>query len=78
MNTEQKLLEIQKLLSEIVDEFEIRTFQVLNIDKPFSRTLNDNARIIRELHRGLHTSGQLNTWITNLRKADKLINENEH
>lgn len=78
MNTEQKLLEIQKLLSEIVGEFEIRTFRVLDIDKPFSRTLNDNTRIIREINRGLHTSGQLNTWITNLRKADKLINENEH
>ena len=78
MNTEQKLLEIQKLLSEVVGEFEIRTLRVLNIDKSFSRTLDDNAISIRELHRGLHTSGQLDTWITNLRRADKLTNENEH
>ena len=77
MNTEQKLLEIQKLLSEVVVEFEIRTLRVLNIDKPFSRTLDDNARSIRELHRVLQTSGQLDTWITNLRRADKLTNENE-
>lgn len=59
-------------------EFEIRTLRVLNIDKPFSRTLDDNARSIRELHRGLQTSGQLDTWITNLRRADKLTNENKH
>ena len=78
MNTEQKLLEIQKLLSEVVGEFEIRTLRVLNIDKPFSRTLDDNARCIRELHRGVQTSGQLDTWITNLRRADKLTNENKH
>jgi hypothetical protein len=58
MNTEQKLLEIQKLLSEVVGEFEIRTLRVLNIDKPFSRTLDDNARSIRELHRGLHTTAK--------------------
>jgi len=77
MNTEQKLLEIQRLLSEVVGEFEVRTLRVSNIDKPFSRTLDDNARSIRELHRGLYTSGQLDTWITNLRRADKLTNEND-
>lgn len=75
MNTEQKLLEIQKLLSEVVGEFEIRTLRVSSIDKAFSRRLDENARIIRELHRGLHTSGQLDTLITNLRRADKLTND---
>jgi hypothetical protein len=74
MKTEEKLDLIVSLLQEVELEFNEKAESIKDIDLPLYRMLTENgSHFIKEIRKGLHTSGQLDTFKSRLKRADELL-----
>jgi len=76
MKTEEKLDLIVSLLQEVELEFNEKAELIKDIDFPLYRMLTENGSyFIKEIHKGLHSSGQLDTFKIRLKRADELLKD---
>jgi len=76
MKTEEKLDLIVSLLQEVELEFNEKAELIKDIDLPLYRMLTENSsHFIKEIRKGLHTSGQLDTFKSRLKRADELLKD---
>ena len=74
MKTEEKLDLIAKLLAEVAQEFDEKAERIKEFDLPLYRMLTEGGSYyLKEMQKGLYSSGQLNTFKTRLEVADKLL-----
>ena len=76
MTTNEKLDLVQQLLLEIAEEIDQRAYNLKETDRPLYRMLTEGGSyFIKEMHKGLITSGTLNTLKSRLVIADSLLNK---
>lgn len=76
MKTEEKLDLIAKLIEEAAQEFNIIAEQIKEHDLSLYRMLTEHCSYyLKEMHKGLYSSGQINTFKTRLEFANKLLNK---
>jgi hypothetical protein len=74
MKTEEKLDLIAKLLVEVAQEFDVKAEQIKEFDLPLYRMLTEGGSYyLKEMHKGLYSSGQLNTFKKRLEVVNKLL-----
>ena len=74
MKTEEKLDLIVKLLAEVAQEFDTKAEQIKDFDLPLYRMLTESGSYyLKEMHKGLYSSGQLNTFKAILEIANNLL-----
>ena len=74
MKTEEKLDLIVSLLQEVELEFNEKAESIKDIDFPLYRMLTENGSyFIKEIRKGLHSSGQLDTFKASLKRMDELV-----
>jgi hypothetical protein len=76
MKTEEKLDLIVSLLQEVELEFNEKAESIKDIDLPLYRMLTEHGSyFIKEIRKGLHSSGQLDTFKTRLKRVDELLKD---
>ena len=76
MKTEEKLDLIASLLKEVANDFDEKAELIKELDLPLYRMLTEGGSYyLKEMYKGLHSSGQLNTFKSRLEVADKLLKD---
>lgn len=76
MKTEEKLDLIVKLLEEVAQEFDVKAEQIKEFNLPLYRMLTESGSYyLKEMHKGLYSSGQLSTFKIRLEAANKLLKD---
>lgn len=72
---ENKIDLVVSLLKELEDDFNQKAELVKDVDLPLYRMLTEGgSSYFKEMYKGLHTSGQIDTLKARLKAADKILN----